>query len=66
MFVPSVMSTTLDKATSVNASYTERPSGTDKSGVIHAGSGLLERYSLYAANRDPSAFAKPNTFHAQR
>lgn len=63
---PSVMSTTLDTSMDVNASFVERPSGVHRMSQVHAGVGLLERYSLYTANRDPSAFKRPNTFDAQR
>jgi hypothetical protein len=63
---PSVMSTTLDTSMDVNASFVERPSGAHRMSQVHAGVGLLERYSLYTVNRDPSAFKRPNTFDTQR
>ena len=68
---PSSMSTTLVDTKKVNVSYVKRQApdafgDSERSGILYAGTGLLERYALYQANRDPRAFQRPNTFDPER
>lgn len=55
-----------DDLVHVNTTYTQRPGEQVKTGRIYAGAEQLERFALYAANRDPAAFKKPNTFDPNR